>query len=208
MTALTDQQRETIQAQIEATEARTSAEFVTVIAQSAESYLFIPTLVAAVATFLLSGVFLLFQSALPLTMIEFYAGQVVVFAILALICRIPEIRFALVPKSIRHQRASRLARQMFLDLRLTETEDRNAALLFAAMGERYVEIIADVGLQQRLEDPEVWDGIVERFVEDVRAGEVGEGFAYAIEGCADVMAAHFPNREDAPNRFLDKLIEI
>ncbi len=160
MTALTDQQRETIQAQIEAAEARTSAEFVTVIAQSAESYLFIPTLVAAVATFLLSGVFLLFQSALPLTMIEFYAGQVVVFAILALICRIPEIRFALVPKSIRHQRASRLARQMFLDLRLTETEDRNAALLFAAMGERYVEIIADVGLQQRLEDPEVWDGIV------------------------------------------------
>lgn len=208
MTTLTDQQRETIQAQIRAGEARTSAEFVTVIAQSAESYLFIPTLVAAVATFLLSGIFLAFQSAMPLTMIEFFAGQVAVFAILALICRIPEIRFALVPKSIRHQRASRLARQMFLDLGLTETEDRNAVLLFAAMGERYVEIIADVGLQQRLDKPEVWDEIVERFVASVRAGEIGEGFTQAIDGCADVMAKHFPNRDDAPNRFPDRLIEI
>lgn len=208
MSAITDQQREIIQARIKDAEARTSAEFVTVIADSAESYLFIPTLVAAVATFLISGVVLLFQGVLPLTTIEFYTGQVVVFAVLALICRIPEIRYALVPKSIRHRRASRLARQMFLDLGLTETEDRNAVLLFAAMGERYVEIIADVGLQKKLEDPEIWDGIVERFVISVRAGEAGEGFAQAVDGCADVMATHFPNREDAANRFPDKLIEI
>lgn len=208
MTDMTSEQRDALRVQIKDAETRTSAEFVTVVAQSAESYLFIPTLVAALATFVISGVFLLFQGSLPFTTIEFFACQVLVFAVLALICRIPEIRFALVPKSIRQQRARRLARQMFLDLGMTETEDRNAVLLFVAMGERYVEIIADVGLQQKLGTSEVWDSIVEQFVTHVRAGEFSEGFGHAVAGCADVMAEHFPNRDDAPNRFPDRLIEI
>ena len=38
--------------------------------------------------------------------------------------------------------------------------------------------------------------------------DVADGFARAIDGCADVMAEHFPNREGAPNRFPDRLIEI
>lgn len=208
MAVFTPEQRDALHDTIKAAESRTSAEFVTVVADSAEPYLFIPTLFAAVATFLISGVVLFFQDALPLTTIEFFAGQVIVFSGLALIFRIPEIRFALVPKSIRHSRASRLARHMFLDLGMTETEDRNAVLFFVAMGERYVEVIADVGLQQKLDDPAVWDRIVGKFVEDVREGNVAEGFSTAIEGCADVMAQHFPNRDGAPNRFSDRLIEI
>lgn len=208
MTVFTPEQRDALHDTIKAAESRTSAEFVTVVADSAEPYLFIPTLFAAVATFLISGVVLFFQNALPLTTIEFFAGQVIVFSGLALIFRIPEIRFALVPKSIRHSRASRLARHMFLDLGMTETEDRNAVLFFVAMGERYVEVIADVGLQRKLDDPAVWDRIVGKFVEDVQEGNVAEGFSTAIEGCADVMAQHFPNRDGAPNRFLDRLIEI
>lgn len=208
MTMMTIEQRDMLRDKIKAAESRTSAEFVTVIANSAEPYLFIPALFAAVATLLISGVALFFGDSLGLTTIEFYVGQVIVFAGLALIFRIPEIRFAMVPKSIRHSRASRLARHMFLDLGLTETEDRNAVLFFVAMGERYVEVIADVGLQQKLKDPTVWDEIVEKFVEDIREGDIAEGFTHAIDGCADVMADHFPNRDDAPNRFSDRLIEI
>ena len=208
MTMMTTEQRDALRDTIKAAESRTSAEFVTVIAESAEPYLFIPTLFAAVATLLISGVALFFQDALPLTTIEFFAGQVIIFTGLALICRIPEIRYALVPKSIRHSRASRLARHMFLDLGMTETEDRNAVLFFVAMGERYVEVIADVGLQQKLDDTAVWDRIVGKFVEDIRNGDVADGFTTAIDGCANVMAQHFPNRDGAPNRFSDRLIEI
>lgn len=208
MTVFTTEQRDALHDTIKAVESRTSAEFVTVVADSAEPYLFIPTLFAAVVTFLISGVVLFFQDALPLTTIEFFVGQVIVFSGLALIFRIPEIRFALVPKSIRHSRASRLARHMFLDLGMTETEDRNAVLFFVAMGERYIEVIADVGLQQKLDEPAAWDRIVGKFVEDVREGNAAEGLSTAIEGCADVMAQHFPKRDDAPNRFSDRLIEI
>lgn len=208
MTVMTPEQRDVLRDKIKAAEGRTSAEFVTVIANSAEPYLFIPTLFAAVVTLLISGVVLFFQEALGLTTIEFYVGQVIVFTGLALICRIPEIRYALVPKSIRHSRASRLARHMFLDLGMTETEDRNAVLFFVALGERYVEVIADVGLQQKLDDPAVWDRIILKFVEDIREGDVADGFNHAIDGCADVMATHFPNRDDSPNRFSDRLIEI
>jgi putative membrane protein len=208
MTMISPDQRAMLRERIEAAESRTSAEFVTIIARAAEPYLFIPTLFAAVATLLMSGVALFFQATLLLTLIEFFAGQVIVFTVLALIFRIPEIRFALVPRSIRHARASRLARYMFLELGLTETEDRNAVLFFVATGESYVEVIADVGLQARLSDSAVWDRIIATFVEDVREGNIAEGYARAIDGCADVMAEHFPNRDGAPNRFPDRLIEI
>jgi putative membrane protein len=208
MSGLSPDERDAIQTAIESAEKRTSAEFVTVIAKSVESYLYIPTLVAAVVTLIISGVLLLFREILPFSATELYAGQVVLFAVLALSFRIPEIRFALVPKSVRLARASNHARKMFLDLGMTETEDRNAVLLFIALGERYVEIIADVGLQQKLESSQAWDAVVEKFIGDIQAGDIAEGYTHAIEGCADVMAVHFPNRDDAPNRFPDRLIEI
>jgi len=181
MARIDDTQRKAIQAAIEAAEARTSAEFVTVVARSAEPYLFIPSLAAAIGA---------------------------LFVVLAAVCQIPAIRFALVPKSIRHARASRLARQIFLELGMTESEDRNAVLLFVALGERYVEIIADAGLQAKLTDTSVWDAAVARFVGQVRQGRVVDGFVSAIEGCADVMAEHFPDREGAENRHPDRLIEL
>lgn len=208
MARIDDTQRETIRSAIEAAEARTSAEFVTVVARSAESYLFIPSLAAAIGALLLSGITLMFQAQIGFTTTEFYGGQVALFVVLVAICQIPAVRFALVPKAIRHARASRLARQMFLELGMTESEDRNAVLLFVALGERYVEIIADAGLQAKLDDTTVWDQVVARFVAQVGQGRVADGFVAAIEGCADVMAQHFPNREGAKNRLPDRLIEI
>lgn len=208
MVRIDNTQRAAIRAAIETAEARTSAEFVTVVARSAEPYLFIPSLMAAIGALFLSGIALMFQPQIGFTTIEFYGGQVALFVILAAICQTPTIRFALVPKSIRHARASRLARQMFLELGMTESEDRNAVLLFVALGERYVEIIADAGLQAKLADTTVWDAVVAKFVAEVRLGRVADGFVSAIEGCADVMAEHFPNREGAENRHPDRLIEI
>ncbi|MBO6784398.1 MAG: TPM domain-containing protein [Alphaproteobacteria bacterium] len=209
MTAINNNQRKAIQAAISEAETRTSAEFVTVIADAAEPYLFIPTFIAAFVTMVASGIVLMLQDVLPpFTKETFYAGQVLLFIVCAVVFRFPAVRFRLVPKAIRHVRASRMAHQLFLDLGLTETEDRNAVLLFVAMGERYVEVIADAGLQAKLEGPAVWDGVIEAFVSDVGKGRVANGFVAAIEGCADVMAAHFPNREGAPNRFPDRLIEL
>ncbi len=208
MVQIYNTQRAAIRAAIETAEARTSAEFVTVVARSAEPYLYIPSLMAAIGALFLSGIALMFQPQIGFTTIEFYGGQVALFVVLVAICQTPAIRLALVPKSIRHARASRLARQMFLELGMTESDDRNAVLLFVALGERYVEIIADAGLQAKLADTTVWDAVVAKFVAEVRQGRVADGFVSAIEGCADVMAEHFPNREGAENRHPDRLIEI
>ncbi len=134
MSGLSPDERDAIQTAIESVEKRTSAEFVTVIAKSVESYLYIPTLVAALVTLIISGVLLLFREILAFSVTELYGGQVVVFAVLALSFRIPKIPFALVPKLVRLARASNHARKMFLALGMTETEDRNAVLLFIALG--------------------------------------------------------------------------
>lgn len=128
------------------------------------------------------------------------------FALAALIHWTP-LRLLVVPRGVRHAREHLLARKAFLDLGLADTPERNAVLLFVSLGERYVEITADSGLQRHL-DNAVWENIVADFVAAVKAGRVVEGFEAAVAACTDVMAQHYPNRPDAPNRLPYHLIEL
>src|SRR3546814_7464629 len=112
MTTITKSDVARVRAAVEAAEGRTSAELVTVIARAAEPYLFIPTLFAAVVTMAVSGLVLLLLFGAGLSAAELYTGQVLAFVVIAVLCRLPAVRFALVPRAIRNTRASRLAHEM------------------------------------------------------------------------------------------------
>ena len=186
-------------------EAKTTGEFVTVIAARSSEYLYIPTLAAAGIVLLLSGLVLL----LPLDprIDLFYAGQVAGFIALALAFRWPPLRMALIPRSEQEVRARRHAHQLFLDLGLSSAKDRTGVLLFVSIAEHYVEIIADRGVQAHV-DAKVWDRIVADFTAKVRTGQVAEGFVAAIAACTDVMAEHHPWHPGDVNELPNRLIEI
>ncbi|MEJ0044901.1 MAG: hypothetical protein WDN04_01160 [Rhodospirillales bacterium] len=80
-------------------------------------------------------------------------------------------------------------------------------LIFASAGERYAEIIADTGINEKVA-ASVWDDAVSALVAAIKAGRPGDGFVAAIEQCGAVLATHFPpgalNRDALP----DKLLEI
>jgi len=205
MAILTDADRRRIEKAIEDAETKTSGEFITVIAGESDDYLYVPTLAAACIVFLLSGVVLMLP--LGFGLLEFYAGQIVAFIALALVFRWPRAKMLLVPKAVKQRRASRLAHQMFLDLGLSSTKERTGVLLFVSAAERYVEIIADRGIQQHV-DNAVWERIVAAFVADVRGGRIADGFVEAIEACTKVMAEHHPWHADDVNELPNRLIEI
>ena len=117
------------------------------------------------------------------------------------------VKMLLVPRAVKQRRASRLAHQLFLDLGLSSTKERTGVLLFVSAAEHYVEIIADRGIQQHV-DNAVWDGIVAAFVADVRGGRIADGFVEAIEACTKVMAEHHPWHADDVNELPNRLIEI
>lgn len=205
MAFLSEDDRRRIEQAIADAERRTVGEIVTVVADRSGDYLYIPTLLAAAAVFVVSGLVILLP--IPLTLNGFYVGQVVGFIALGLLFAAPPIRMRLIPRSVTRRQAHLLAHEQFLDLGLSSTANRTGVMLFVSVAEHYVEIIADRGIQAKVE-PDVWERIVGGFVEEVKAGRVADGFVMAIEACAWILAEHFPWHAEDPNELPNKLVEI
>jgi putative membrane protein len=82
-------------------------------------------------------------------------------------------------------------------------------LIFAAVAERYVEVIADGGINAKVTQ-EVWDSAVAALIAGIKDGRPADGFVAAIEQCGAVLAEHFPAAPGSvnPDEIADKLVEI
>ena len=205
MAFLSEEDRRRIEAAVGDAEGRTTGELVTVIAEASGRYRYMPTLIAASAVFVLSGLVLLLP--IPRDFGAFYAGQVFGFIGLAVGLNWRPLRFRLVPRSVKRRQAHLLAHEQFLDLGLSSTANRTGLMLFVSVAERYVEIIADRGIREKVDDG-VWRAIVDAFIFEVRAGRIADGFVHAIAACADVLAEHFPWHDGDRNELPNQLIEI
>ena len=205
MPFLTADEKQRIERAVEAAEERTAAELVTVIAASSGRYLYLPTLAAAAATLLLSGLALVAPVPFAFTIQQFYLGQVIGFVVLYGLCRWWPIRRRLAPRHIQRGRARLRAHELFLDLGLAATRDRTGVLFFVSVAERYVEIIADRGVSSLIDDA-VWKDTVTDFTAAVRQGRIADGFLEAIEASTRILAERLPrgpyDTNELPNRLV------
>ncbi|MBK8176332.1 MAG: TPM domain-containing protein [Rhodospirillales bacterium] len=207
MTFLTASDRERIEAAVAAAEARTAAEFVTVVTPASGRYLYLPTLAAAAATLALSGVALLIPWSEPPTLEAFFLAQVGGFSALFALFAWRVVRHRLVPRAEQAACAKARAHQLFLDLGLAATRDRTGVLFFVSVGEHYVEIVTDVGIKALIDDA-TWVRTVERFTQAVGHGRIADGFIEAIEACGRVLAERLPVRPDDRNELPDCPVEV
>ena len=131
-------------------------------------------------------------------------GQWATFIVLALLFRIPAITTRLIPRPVRHWRASNLARRQFIEQNLHHTAGETGLLIFVSEAEHYVEILADRGISSRI-DNAVWESIVARFTSAVREGKVLQGFLQCIEACGEHLHREIPathERNELPNRLV------
>jgi putative membrane protein len=206
MIRFSEQDKARITAAIHAAERNTSGEFVTVVARCSDHYVFLPLLWAAIMALLLPGLFFLFS--VPLAWVHVYQIQLLVFiALAALFLFVPELHLRLVPRRVKHSRASRLAKAQFYQQGVQLTPHHSGVLFFVSLAERYVEIVADKGIHEKLGEAH-WQGIIRTFLEHVRKGEVVEGFVAAIGACGAAMAEHYPPDPDNVDELSDGLIEI
>lgn len=205
MTFIADSDKQRIAEAIRQAEARTSGELITVIAREADDYYYIPTLWAALTALALPA----FVTVLALqhTLLDSYGAQVTLFLLAGLLFRIPALKYRVVPGAVKRQRAARLAREQFLMQNLHHTEGRTGIMLFVSVAERYVEIIADKGINDVVEAG-TWEQVVAAFVARVKQGRIADGFVDAIEACGEQLARHFPIQEGDRNELPDHLIEI
>lgn len=196
-----DQQK--IREATESKERQTAAELVTVIADSSDNYRYIPVLWAAIVSMLTPG--LLYSSGFLSEFSKLYAVQVLLFAALSIAFRHPLIKYKLTPKVVLHHRAARMAKQQFYEQKLHHTEMRLGVLFFVSMAERYVEILADTGLNEKVSDQQ-WQEIVAVFSEQVARDQVTEGFVEAISKTGELLADVAPQHGLPVNALPNHLI--
>lgn len=205
MALISGTDRKRIEAAIRDAEGKTVGELVTVTARESDDYLLIPVSYAAAIALSLPGALWfadLLDGFLQLYLLQLGAAVICV----PLFCWRP-IRMLLVPDAMKRECAARLAREQFFGRRLHETPERGGLLLFVSEAERYVEIIADRGIHEKV-PAGAWDAIVADFTAKVRAGRIAEGFMAAVTACGALLAEHLPAADDNPNRLPDVLIEI
>ena len=200
-----DGMRLRIAAAIAAAEQGTRAEFVAAIARRADDYRS-NSLMAALAGALFGGIAawtLLPWPGAGETLACELAGFLLVFTLSAF----TPLGMLVVPARRKRRRASRLAKLVFLQRGLAGTEEHCGVLFFVSRAERYVEVVADSGIDQAVE-PGAWQTIVDAFTASVKRGEVEQGFVAAIEALGAHLARHYPPQGENPNRIPDRLIEL
>jgi putative membrane protein len=203
---ISEQDQTHITEAIRQAETKTSGEIFCVIARSSSTYPWVPVSWAAVIALLSPWPLLKFTD---FSAEHIYLAQLVVFVLLIIALWRPAIRYRLVPRQARHDRAHRTAMRQFAAHGLHKTARRTGVLIFASQAERYAEIIADAGINEKV-DPQVWDDAIAALLAGIKAGKPADGFVAAIERCGAVLAQHFPLPAGAanPHELPDRLIEI
>ena len=205
MSFLSEHDKQRILAAVENAENQSSGEFVTVIARQADQYLYIPTLWAAILSLLTPAVVMTVHNSLDYQYV--YVIQLCAFFALGLLFRWQPITLKLIPKAVKLQRAKRLAWEQFFARGLHHTRERNGVLFFVCVAERYVEIIADKGINEKVDQAQ-WDKIVSHFTDAVKKGNIADGFVSSISACGELLKSHFPRQADDTNELSNLLVEI
>ena len=133
--------------------------------------------------------------------------QLIVFAVVYGVIAATPLKVALTPKATRRRKAHEKAMEQFYARGLHLTQGRTGVMIFCALEERFVEVIADEGIFAKV-DGKLWDSTIEVLLKHIRKGDLTTGFVEAIAACGIPLATHFPPVGDNPNELPDVLIEI
>ena len=201
---ISDDDKTRVTAAIRAAEARTAGEIFCVIARHSSDYRLVPVAWAAAASLFVPLPLLYFTAwSAPVV----YLLQIIAFLLGTFVLSQPALRFRIVPRRAMHDRAHAEAMRQFHAQGIDRTEHRTGVLIFASAAERYVEIIADAGINDKVSS-EVWDDAVGLLVIAIKDNRPGDGFVAAIERCGATLAEHVPPGALKRDELPDKLLEI
>jgi putative membrane protein len=208
--AMTPEEHARVAEAVRRAEEKTSGEIFCVLARASDSYFFPSAFFVTIAVLVVGLIvaFLLDYWWLSIGLPEFVMLQFLgVLAALLVLRVFPAIRVHYVPHSVRRRRAHDNAVRQFLAHNIHLTGERTGVLLFLSMEERYAEVIADSGINERV-GQEDWDRIVGLLVSHAGKDRLAEGFCEAVEEVGALLALHFPPAPDNRNELDDHLVEI
>ena len=131
----------------------------------------------------------------------------IIAAVVGAIAYYRPVRLALVPKSIKNERAHKRAVEQFLAQNLYTTKSHTGVLIFISSAERYAEIIADKNIYIKVPQ-ERWQALVDRLTLRIGEGDPADGLVETITETGALMATHFPPGNSNPDELPNHLIVI
>lgn len=194
--------RDAIAEAVREAERRTSGEIVVVIDRAAGSYLAVPVVMALTAALFVPWPLLaLTMTSAPRIFLLQLIAAAVLLAVLLWYGR--GGRF--VPGFVKRRYAHETALREFTARGLTLTRGRTGVLLYVAVQERYAEIVADAGIDGKV-DEATWKGIIEPLLAAAREDRLREGLEAAVGAIGQVLGAHAPPVADDVDELPNKVV--
>lgn len=213
-----------VSAAVEAAEAHTAGEIVTVVADRSDGYSDIALAWSAIVAFTSLVVLAIFP--------DFYLGvadrllghwqhewtprEIFTLAAVVAIAKFigtwliqlwQPLKFWLVLPPIKTARSLARAVSLFKVGAERRTHGRTGILIYLSMREHRAQIIADEAIASQV-SPETWGDAMAAMLVHIKEGRVADGMIAAVEKVGIVLAEHFPRDEHDTNELPDRLIEL
>lgn len=194
--------RDAIAEAVREAERRTSGEIVVVIDRAAGSYLAVPMVLALTAALFVPWPLLaLTMTSAP----RIFLLQLIAAALLLAVLLWYGRGGRFVPGFVKRRHAHETALREFTARGLTLTRGRTGVLLYVAVQERYAEIVADAGIDGKVDEAS-WKGIIEPLLSAAREDRLREGLEVAVGAIGEVLAAHAPPVADDVDELPNKVV--
>ena len=96
------------------------------------------------------------------------------------------------------------AAEIFAELKLDQTVDRNGILIYLAYHNRRFCIYADTGIQKKVSE-DFWISIKQNFLNRIRQGQFTDGLIEVIQQCGIKLKKLFPRNPGDLNQLSDEV---
>lgn len=198
-------EQERIETAVRAAEAQTSGEIVPMVVD--ESYDYPRAELIGAGTSAL-GLGLLFSGLFGHSSIWwFLPAYIVCFVVLQqLIRRLPNLKRRLISPREFTLEVREKALISFVEQGLHETRDKTGILILISLFERRVQVLADSGINAKVPE-QTWDDVVERIVRGLKSDNPCNAVCNAVSHCGQLLAQHFPRREDDENELPNLILK-
>jgi putative membrane protein len=195
-------EKERIRQAVQEAEKTTSGEIVVVVVEESDPYreaqlmggIFFGALCAMVLALVLRHVTIWFY--IPVAILLFFPG-------FYLFRRFPDLKLAF----LGHKRVEQAVRERavygFFQKGVHKTEQETGVLIFISLLERKVWILADKGINEKIES-HFWRSLARELVDGIKGRQPLDALCSVIQKCGEELGRHFPEKGGGKNQLCDE----
>ncbi|EFW38834.1 TPM domain-containing protein [Treponema phagedenis] len=131
----------------------------------------------------------------------------VVTGIFFIIANIPVVDRFIIPKREKNERVYTRALRHFMESGIYKTKNRAGILIFISVMERKVFVLADEGINAKIEHGE-WQSVCNKICDGIKQKQAGKVLCEAVADCGEKLAKYFPAKNINPNELPDGLVVL